>query len=1361
MFNYIFHSFYSFASKYRKHGFTLAEALIITIMTGACLLPILGTMQNAQVRTESFDHQSKMQQYSRSRLNAEIANAAFDHKSINLEDEYHYIAYFDKDGNENNAKLTEFPKTYVTPEEIASLSSLELASEWSDGSKEFLGIDETSQHYLRLVHAYRTTVETRENTQLAIFNNSPENTEETLDSPKALLAIIVKTCLLYSDGQEYAEDDGSLLIKTTVSGDTSTETGTETYTKDTIGQVVPVTLFSFVNLPTVSDEMIWMADALNCCVYGIDPYSRSISSTIKLPLYELIKGKKGKKIKIKVNGKVEDLKFDDFRPWHIAVHPSLKLLACATKKHLYLINIDKKSVDYGDYVKVFDFTSEVKVKGGIAFRPDGKYLFVCPERISGNDKLTSFEITYHIQSDKLVWDPENAASPEPKVTDKNRSGSIQNDKEIVAVLAANDGYLYVARKEKAYGVARYPMYCSEVENDETWIGDQILSDDNGIDGELSSIDVTPDGRKLAVVAGENLYIYDTREKKLILSKKVTEVSGVTNFKPNKVAFTAVSDSSKSDFSDSKNLYLTLSNKEEDKDCIAMLFYMEKTDTGYVLKKLRNIKYKKNKGGKYIVNSPDNSSVVIADKRKTQLYFEKSGISTSDEQISESDESFCKYSDVRDEERNCSDLASSKRDLLAVVEGSHTVLLYDLNTINKLEDGKFETQKDINSLSFNPLGTTLAGGYAKDSGNSGSEDAGHFVLHLNNLGKTDDYQGYRKRLIFDDTFPDSLFALEDPSEGPDAIWNINNNNKWNGAEEAYNRSDFSLDANWKRYEMIGMPNGGLMVLYGKTDGSSMLEWIGRRNWSQDPFRGNYRLFARWTSIKDSVEGTKTIPYSSFDSCGDTSDNWIGRVAIMKDVDLPVKGRVVSLNCRSVTWTQRTDISNDTSRSIVPLLLELQPNGQDFKIKDIGILIDFGYDTVRQETITIGWQKNNGIIENSNYKLGFWNGRAALTGPSSQFHPTPGAIPYVSDASNYAYVADYYEGTDSSISGIIQWPSILNSDTVLKPFDGSDVDSKKRRYALSFNITVSDDSVFPPLYSKKLAISPDCGTLAVLSSKNNGSTDEDKVPVLRLFDFNNYNFGYETQIEGWLVDYREVFHSIAWNGSKIVEPTYSWPNETNADFFKSVADNCHFGDLGIETLPFATTKKDTWSSFNKYPANYFISKLHAAAEPNITKETANKRFFGYFRPGFDVKYLDTYGSEDIRFFVNNKFIGGRTDVSGGSTPFDPPLSFGVKENSTILFQKDEASNVGGMRAQLFISNNGTNLLDIATNSQSFVGDTAEESYYKINDGCESLFDYIKSDQTYILNNIPSFISSYKVFDTDTKINMNYANMVFSLL
>lgn len=53
----------------KKRGFTLAEALIITVMTAFCLLPILGTMQNGQILTQKYDHKLKMRQIARSRLN--------------------------------------------------------------------------------------------------------------------------------------------------------------------------------------------------------------------------------------------------------------------------------------------------------------------------------------------------------------------------------------------------------------------------------------------------------------------------------------------------------------------------------------------------------------------------------------------------------------------------------------------------------------------------------------------------------------------------------------------------------------------------------------------------------------------------------------------------------------------------------------------------------------------------------------------------------------------------------------------------------------------------------------------------------------------------------------------------------------------------------------------------------------------------------------------------------------------------------------------------------------------------------------------------------------------------------------------
>ena len=254
-----------FWSKVKKQGFTLAEALIVTVMTGYCLLPILGTMQNAQSRTQEYDHQSKMQLYTRSRLTEEIANAAFDHTSVNTDPEYHYIVYLDKgesgrNGDEKNAQLIELPKTSITPEQLKTLEKTTTA-DWDTEAMDFVGIKKSDpKGYINILNIYQTSVETS-NTPPLEYDGSTSTDKET---PKALLGIVVKTCLLQSPDGKYDETTGIL--------DGS----------DGSVQVAPFSLFSFVNLPVVSDEMIWLADAANYLIYGVDPISRGITK-IELP----------------------------------------------------------------------------------------------------------------------------------------------------------------------------------------------------------------------------------------------------------------------------------------------------------------------------------------------------------------------------------------------------------------------------------------------------------------------------------------------------------------------------------------------------------------------------------------------------------------------------------------------------------------------------------------------------------------------------------------------------------------------------------------------------------------------------------------------------------------------------------------------------------------------------------------------------------------------------------------------------------------------------------------------------------------------------------------------------------------------
>ena len=926
----------SVLSKIKKHGFTLAEALIITVMTGYCLLPILGTMQNAQTRAQNFDHLSKMQLYTRSRLTNEIANAAFDHTAINTEDEYHYIVYVDRgtetvNGQEEKATLEELPKTSVPPEDLRTLLN-EDKSTWNRDAKILLGLPVAENAdsrepnwgmpYLNIIHVYKTTVETKNKPSISDSNNALINEDNI---PKALLGIVVKTSLLESNGDEYYPDDGRLILtKTPVEG----STGEYTYTFDENQRVSPVSLFAFVNLPAVSDEAIWLADAANCCVYGIDPITKSVSSTIQLPKKE--------------NGNLNGKPKEEYKPYHLAIHPNLKLLACSSKKFLYLINIDKNSENFGKYIVGHTYTgTEVEENGGIVFRPDGKYLFVCPEQnkggpgVNSSRKINSFKVDCKILSDKIVWN----SGEKPNLTLANPNGTLI-DREVVDVIASNDGYLYVARKDKEYGVIRFPMYCSEAETSNTWKGELFATEKNGIDGDIKSMAISPDYTYLAIVtiktpapptpAGSEeyyLYIYDTRDGKQLLSKDIKTMPDVTDFKPQRVVFSVFTSNTQPSFFEEKSYSLTITNEKEEKQAVAYAFYIENSSPKD-LKILRKINYSKSKGANIAVNTPDNNTVLISDKKKPQLYLEDAKATMGDQDLTESEPAATvkPFSTSKEDPKNCTDIVASERDVLAVASNTK-IKQYDLNTLKEIDDSELTDGKNITTLAMNPQGDLLISGY----GSSSQGYSLHFLRECFTVSKGD-YK--RIKACFDDRNPNMAFFLEaprgtDPDE-LDAFRNENSDSDWVGADQSYKRKDFKLDSDWERLDLIGMPRGGAMALYGKSDGSSMLEWIGRRNWDQDGKKGNYKLFARWTNMYIAPDSEYYLPTSTLPNKTTIAGSAGGITRLSKAV--PANTVVNSFSCKTgnhSNWSDSTEI-----RYITPVLLEKQTDG-GFKIVNYGI------------------------------------------------------------------------------------------------------------------------------------------------------------------------------------------------------------------------------------------------------------------------------------------------------------------------------------------------------------------------------------------------------------------------------------------
>ena len=1307
----------AFFSRINKRGFTLAEALIITVMTGACLLPILGTMQNAQVRTEKYDHYSKMQQYARSRLNAEIANAAFDHKSINLEDEYHYIAYFasgtaGNEGSVDDAKLIEFPRSDATLEDLASITEDDNHDNWATSAVNLLGIKRADKKpYLEIVHAYKTSVESKNNPALAEFGNE----SNIIDTPKALLGIVVKNSLVKSNGSFYNPADGALV--------TEFDTDGSIKTTDKESVVSPVSLFSFVNLPTVSDEYIWMV-ASNSSVIGFDPVSKNIANTIPF-------------------GK------EDFEPRHIAVHPTGKMLAVQCRNYIYLVNTDSKSLKKNDKKQLFyagagkdyRYCEGPEEGGGIAFRTDGKVLYFTDMK---NKKLYMYELNYSFfdNADKEIkWNDST-----PSLTGKNAYIDFANYGDRFSnIVSANDGYLYVACAKHVNEVVsgeaanevkvvyKFPMYSSF-----NGLTIPIVESDK----EIRKIDVSSDGRFLLCVpkgkpadTNQSVKIYETNTGKLLQTKTIQTNKGVSEG-----IFVSFS-GKESNFKDnSLFIALALPGKAKEQSSISIYNFSD-TSTPWAELTLSDLK----EMGPIIESPIDGKLVFSADLgpgkgNKEKLLFFANYIFKQANYALSDDEEAVGFGKKKALDVKIADLAAKKRDILAVAEGdaTRTIQLYDLNTLKILEDNAYTATYSITGLAMNSQGNMLL------SNHDGLNKNIYQYNILDGSIKKANTGSYTQKVVFDGASPDMAFALQNTrnssgSKTSEYFYNLYSDilgGRWETSSTDNNdRRNYPLDSGWTNYDIIGMPNGGAMALYGKSDGSSMLEWIGRRDWGYDSSNiGKYKLFARWAYIKNSSSGGSKIvpgfPLETSSLSGWELDNWKGRVEIIRDTELPVNGKVISLNYKLIGWSTGWWSSGDENRSITPLLLEKQSSG-NFVVKDYGNSFTFNKNDRNSNLVTavITWH-DDGEIKNSNYRLGFWNGNI-------DSGCTKGPIAFKSNNSNYSYVADYYSGTDYLLTGRINASDIKDSTNLIKP--SPEYSGKKRNYALSFNIEVPIQYGFPPLYSKKLAISPDCGTLAILTYK----TEEQAFPTLYIFDFNNYIYGPDTQVEGMLVDYRELYNSNVDN--------YDWPAETKGNIFKNVFTGC-----SIATFSDFLTKYDNILALNKYPANYKIYSVPSGSSWDDTqKKYANKRFLGYYRSENDISKMLLYYSEEPRVFFNNVYLYGAKGKSTGG-PFAKLENMSVSKNKTGLFQIDQASDGNGMTLGIFF--NSSNSAGLPASGSYDVDDSVYPSHYYIE--TNNWFNLL-SDYTYILKNQPSFINSYKVYNQSDNhgINMDYANMVFS--
>ncbi len=1339
-----------FVRKCKRLGFTLAEALIVTVMAGYSILPILGTMQNASNRAQAYDHNSKMIQYTRSRLTKEIANASFDHRAVSTDDTYHYIIYFDPTGDEEKAVRMEIPETSVTPEELRSVdpnyssSDPAITTELSTDACTLLGLSSTtSTAYLKIIYAYKTSVQTNDGILIADYTEDT-NYRAGEAGPKGLMGIVVTTRLIEEEDFAYNEDGYMLLENNVVASDTF---------------VAPVSNFSLVNLPAVSDEYIWVCDSLNLKLIAIDPVTKTVASTITL-------ARSSKKA-----DKPDDKEHDSYRPWRIALHPSGKIMAVLLKNNIMYVNLDKKSPDYGKCKKQLtsdtslafcnpDKKAESSIKdGGMAFRPDGKYLFLTKKEAK---TLIVFKFDYTINPSTNVLDWSSV-----KFTEVGSANLDGEKNEYVGLVAASNGYLYLAYKDKNLGVYRFSMYPKNNGGDDDFSQTTFKPEKIGYlsyEHDLKGIAVNPAGTHLAVTLDynkddkKNVLLFDANTGALLDKQAYDEVC--------RPAFVANANAS-NDIND-RTLTLNVTNKECKEDVIATSLAIgddRNEDYGIYKSAINTGGPAGGPGGPaarkfkafQMIPSPVAGELVITEKEKPYLIFTKSNNAKAQETQITNENKLELANEGPKNNDSIADIAANPRDILAV-SSSETITLYDMNVMKKIEDSEIVATHTPSDLAMSPNGELLIGTYGENrkqgtpfsiSGyDSGTELGSWNVV----------------KAAFDDRPQNMLFFLEEDSSaagGDGCIWNVNNDYGEDGdwacpQEDSYFRGDFDLDPAWKRLDLIGLPKGGYMSLFGKTDGTSMVEWVGRipREYPVSP--NKYSLFARWVSQPASSGAQRVVPNYTPDSFSETEvDGSEGFIAVETSKQFKVNDVVSLCDVRAGNW------SGGGVRYITPVLVAgSTDNG--YKLKD-WTTTSIGLTSGQiSKDVPLNWANGGKVVDNT-YFVGFWNGGKPGSGTGNA-----GAVAFANGDSNYTFYSDCGKDNKSSPVALGTGNLTLNQQLYNHPsaIDGDSFGSIpanwRRKYAINFKTGAgtAKSASFPPAYSKKLAISRDMGIIAVLSGED---TSGGEPPTITFYDFNNTNFYNETQIEGMLVDYREKMQTGAYDedNSVIKSPDYSWPDERES-LFKNVANGCGYNTTAMKNFKSVTTKYDSFKAFNAHPGNYHLDDSSAVSGTEGVKAMANKRFFGYIRDDKDFTLLQGLPSEDSRFFYDNFLLGGRFETGEQDKLYDSAFSIGLAPYKSGLLQLDQTSNGGGSWSAIFLGRNGATKSKIEDNLSAPSGNDISKNNILNNEYDVCGWNTLKSNQTYILKNQPTFMKAFPAKTTETPVKtlgVESAAMMFS--
>jgi hypothetical protein len=434
---------------FRKRGFTFAEAMVVLIIGGYCLLPIMGTLQNSVKQTQDFDHHEKLRILARARLNEALVKCSYLGTAyIETETKYHYIYQEDNDENIKSVDSKEDPNTYAS---------------------------NNTTH--QIIYSYKTDASFEHNLKLKNVTGTltPEE-EKSLTGQPGLKAIVVSATWLGADDITTAEIEYDDEID------------------------IRLSQFSLINLPIPDGDKIYACDPAQCRIVVIDPKIGAIINTFTWPLFKPQK-----------DANKQDNR--SVRPGNIAISPNAKYLAIQFEDYLKILCVNESDPDVGKFVSTWDFKSyssnkklivldgdkdfnkKLQEHRGVAFRPDGKYVYVTSE-----DTKKVYILSFNSETGAISRVHEEIICDKDKYTD---------------IHAGQDGWLYISAKDKKE-FYRFQMFPEEISKTRK---ESLPHQDKG--GNLNNVQAictTREGRNIIGIGKDNSINWYDSETKNILRK---------------------------------------------------------------------------------------------------------------------------------------------------------------------------------------------------------------------------------------------------------------------------------------------------------------------------------------------------------------------------------------------------------------------------------------------------------------------------------------------------------------------------------------------------------------------------------------------------------------------------------------------------------------------------------------------------------------------------------------------------------------------------------------------------------------------------------------------------------------------------